>query len=151
SSARGARLGVAQELDEAGARLVHVLPGALGVRLSGGFGLSARESMRAKLHALQAARTTDQLAQRQILRAPPMPARLITKGADHEDAAALLRLCEIAREDRHRRVEEGRNGMFAEEVLVASVVRVGRDPDAGRQELRPGRGDHEALVAALDP
>ena len=80
---------------------------------------------------------------------PPQHVGRVPEGTDHEDAGALLRVGELAREDRHGHAEQRRHGALAEQGAVARVLRMRGDADAGRQELGPRRRDHEA-PAALD-
>src|SRR5690606_41206424 len=56
----------------------------------------------------------------------------------HQDAAALLRVGELARKDRHRRVEQRGDGVLAEQVLVPLVVRVRGHADRS-EERRVGK------------
>ena len=111
--------------------------------------------MKAELESLTAhifrhAGAPEDLAQRESLLAPPRDVGRVAEGADHEDAGALLGVGEFAREDRHRDAEDRRDRAAAEERLVARVVRVRGDADAGGQEFGARRGDDERGVAALD-
>jgi hypothetical protein len=146
---RGAACRVLQQLDDRGARAVDGLPGERGVGAVGRLGIEALPARRAEGHGHEAAVAPEDLAERELLLAPPLHVGRVAEGADHEDARPLLGIDELAREDRHRGAEERRDGPLAEERPVASVVRMRSHPDARGQQLRPRRGDDE-LAAALD-
>src|SRR3989441_8238300 len=98
----------------------------------------------------QAPVAPEDLAERQLVLAPPLDVGRVAEGAHHEDAGALLGIDQRAREDRDGDVEERRHGALAEEVAVAGVGRMSRHADARGQQLGPRGGDDEALLAPLD-
>ena len=75
-------------------------------------------------------------AHRQVQLAPPDDVGEIAERADHRDAGALVGAGQRMREDRHGHVEERRPHLAAEQRLVALVVRMRDQRDAGRQQLR---------------
>jgi hypothetical protein len=96
----------------------------------------------------QAPVAADDLFQRQPGLLPPLHVHGVAEGADHQDAGALLGVGVLGGHDRHPRTEQRRDGVLAEQTLVALVVRVGHHRDAGGQQLRTGGGDLQ-LAAAL--
>jgi hypothetical protein len=92
---------------------------------------------------------SDDLSHREVLRAPPSDVGLIAERAHHQDPGALLRVGELAREDRHGHLEERRDRALAEPRLVALVVGMRGDADTRGQELGARRRDDEAS-ASLD-
>ena len=142
---------VAQHLDDRLARATRRLAGDRGIGGVGRLGPRALPAGRAELDRHEAAVAAQNLAQREFLLAPPGDVGRIAEGADHEDAGALLGVGQFAREDRYRHAEDRRDRTPAEQRLVACVVGVRGDADAGGQQLGPRGGDDERRVAALDP
>ena len=120
------------------------LPGELGVGAVGGVGVAALPALAAELDRREPPVALHDLAQRQPLLAPPLDVGGVAEGADHQDAGALLGVDLLGREDRHRHAEERRQRALAEERVVARVVRVRGDADAGRQQLGARGRDREA-------
>ena len=147
---RGAAARILEQLDDALLRLVDRLALELRVERVGGLGLLRRVLGGAEGDLAQPPIAAEDLAEGQLLLAPPEHVGLITEGAHHEDAAALGGIGELAREDLHRREEQGGHRVLAEEVLVAGVIGVRAHGHARGQELGAGGGDHERLVRAFD-
>ncbi len=83
----------------------------------------------------------DDGADRQRELAPPRHVGDVAEGADHRDAAALGRIGECVRLDRHADAEQRRFDLAAEQRLVAVVVRVRDERNARWNQLRPRRLD----------
>ncbi len=73
----------------------------------------------------------DELFDRQTRGLPPLDVHGVAEGADHEDAGALFGVGVLGGDNRHPRAVERRDGVLAEELLVALVVGVGDHRDAG--------------------
>jgi hypothetical protein len=110
-------------------------------------GIEARIGLAPELHRGQAPVATHHLPQGQPLLPPPLHVGGVAERADHQDPRPLLPVHERAREDGNRNPEQRCDGPTAEQLLVALVVRVGGDRDAGGQELGAGGGDHERSPA----
>ena len=80
-------------------------------------------------------------ARRQLQLAPPLHVGQVAERAAHRDAGALVGLGQGVRQDGDLDVEQRRADRGAEQVLVALVVRVRDERDAGRQQLGAGRLD----------
>ena len=123
--------GLAQQLDDPLLRAEHGLAGQLGV--------GARRG-----HARRAASARSRPSQPmigpggQLQLAPPGDVGEVAEGADHRDARALVRLGQAVGHDRHLDAEQRRPHGRAEQRLVALVVGVGDQRDAGGQQLGPG-------------
>ncbi len=144
------RPGLAQQLDDRLARRDDRLPGDVVIAAARGCGVVALPARAAEGDRDEAAVAPEDLAERQLVLAPPLHVGRVAEGAHHEDAGALLGIDQRAREDRDGDVEERRHGALAEEVAVAGVGRMRRHADARGQQLGPRGGDDEALLAPLD-
>ena len=67
--------------------------------------------------------------------APPDDVGDVAERTDHRDAAALVGLGEVVREDRHLDTEDGSRHGAAEQRLVALVVGVGDEGHTGREQF----------------
>ncbi len=85
----------------------------------------------------------DDLPQRQVVVPPPLHVRGVAEGTDHDDAGALFRVDTCIGDDRHPHVEQWRLGGGADQSPVVGVLRVHEDGDAGGDELRTRRRDHQ--------
>ncbi|HVM14541.1 MAG TPA: hypothetical protein VM287_09440 [Egibacteraceae bacterium] len=127
---------LAEQLDDALARRLHLLAGQLAPR-------------RRRLDALgrlglDAAVAPDDRADRELQLTPPLDVGDVTERADHGDPGALLRLGQPVGQDRHPDAEQGRDRLRAEQRLVPLVVGMGDEGDARRDQLRPGGVDLDA-------
>ena len=77
----------------------------------------------------------------QVQLAPPGHVGGVAERADHGCAGALLGVGQFVGHDRHVHAEHRRGDGRAEQRLVALVVRVGHQGDAGCQQLGAGGGD----------
>ncbi len=75
----------------------------------------------------------------------------IVPGGDLERAGAEVHLHVLIGDDRHLAVDERHDGGAPDQVRIALVVGVHRDGGVGQDRLGPHRGDHQVLVARLDP
>ena len=80
-------------------------------------------------------------AQRQFQVTPPVDVSRVTEGTAHGDARALVHLRLGVGQDRHLDAVHGGGDRRAEQRLVALVVRVGDQGDAGGQQLGTRRLD----------
>ncbi len=83
---------------------------------------------------------------RQAQLAPPGHVGDVAERADHRDAAALRRVGQRMRPDRHAHAEERRHDLLAEQRLVALVVGMRDERHAGRNQLGPRRFDLDAAA-----
>jgi hypothetical protein len=134
-----------QQLDDAGLGLLHRLAGQLGVGGGGPVALDA-----GRRGGQDAAVAVDHGADRQVQLPPPGDVGGVAEGADHGDARALVGLREVVGVDRDLDVEQRRADGAAEQRLVALVVGVGDQRDAGGDQLRPGGLDEDVAVGAVE-
>ena len=130
--------GVAEQLDDTPLGLADRLPGELGVR--GAAGVAGDD---VGWVGLEATVPVDDRSGRQVQLAPPGDVGEVTEGADHRDAGALLGIGEPVRDDGDLDVEERRAHRRSEQRLVAGVVGMGDEGDAGGDQLRSGRLDDD--------
>ena len=88
----------------------------------------------------------DDRAGRQLQLAPPDDVGEVAEGADHGDARALLGVGQRVGADLDLDAEQRRAHRRAEQRLVALVVGVGDEGDAGRDQLGPGGLDEDRLA-----
>jgi hypothetical protein len=81
---------------------------------------------------------------------PPGDVVEVAEGADHRDARALVRLGEAVRDHGHLDAEDRRPHGRAEQPLVALVVGVRDQRDAGRDQLGPGGLDEDWAVRGVE-
>ena len=91
----------------------------------------------------------DHRSEFEVVSAPPFDVGIVTEGAEHEDAGALLRVGLFAREYGDFGKETGGDGMFAEKGLESLVVGVCGDGDTGGDHLGARSGNDEGLGYAL--
>ena len=137
--------GLAQQLDDGLLRREHRLAGELGVRLAAGLGGDRRGRL-----GQDAAVEADDGAVREVELPPPDHVGDVAEGADHGDARSLVRLRQVVRDDGNLDVEERGADRGAEQRLVALVVGMRDQRDAGGQQLRPGRLDEDGAVCAVE-
>ena len=94
------------------------------------------------------ARAGDDGAGGKLQLAPPLDVGEVTEGAAHGDAGALVHLGARVREDGDLDVEQRALHLRAEQRLVALVVGVGDEGDAGGQQFGAGRLDVDVLAVA---
>jgi len=85
-------------------------------------------------------------ARGQLQFAPPDHVGDVAEGANHGDARALVRGGKTVSNDGHFHAEQGRAHVLAEEWLVALIVGVRDESDAGRKEFGPRGLDVDRLV-----
>ena len=99
--------------------------------------------------AQDAAVATDDRAVGQLQLAPPLDVGEVAERAAHGDAGALVHLGGVVGEDRHLDAEQRRADGGAEQVLVALVVRVRDERDAGGDQLGAGGLDVDRSVGVV--
>ena len=141
---------VGEQLDDPGLGLLDRAPGQLGVGGIGGDRVVGLPSLGAERHRQQPAVAADDGAGGQVELTPPDHVGQVAEGADHGDAGPLLGVGQLVGHHRHPHAEQRGDDGGAEQRLVAGVVGVGDQSDAGRQQLGPGGLDLHAAVGA-DP
>jgi hypothetical protein len=135
--------GIAQQLHDAGLRLLRGLPGQLGVRGAAGLGGDGLGRL-----GPQAPVALEHVADRQVELPPPDHVGEVAERAHHGDPGALVALGELVGVHRDLDAEQrGRDG-GADEGGVALVVGGADQGDAGGQQLRPGGLDRHGLPPA---
>ena len=114
-------------------RREHRLSGEFGIGGAPGLGVDCLWSLSAKA-PVKADHGT--VGQAQL--APPDHVRDVTKGADHGDAGALVRLCQVVREDGNLNVKQWGTYGTAEQRLVALIGGVRYQRHTGGKQFRPG-------------
>ncbi len=89
---------------------------------------------------------------RQLQLAPPRHVGGIAKGTNHRDAAALFRIGQRVRLDRHLHPEQRRHDFSPEERLVSCVIRMRHERHARRDQLgtRGLDGDRTRTIGFLE-
>ena len=127
--------GLAELLGDLRARLRCREPGQIVVVALRGARVGRFPAGSAPRHLAQRAVCLDNGADRQAQLPPPRHVGQIAEGADHGDAAALFRIGERMRPDRHADAEERRHDLAAEQRFVALVGRMRYERDARGDQL----------------
>ena len=135
--------GRTEQLDDLRPRFGGRFPHELVVELPRAIGIDRFPSRGAPCDRTERAVGLNHRADRQAELAPPDHVGEIAERADHRDAAALCRIGQRVRPDRHADAEERREHVPAEERLVARIVRVRDERDARGNELGTRRLDFD--------
>ena len=131
----------AQLLHDRGSRLGRGQSGQRSIRTSRPFGVGRFPAGRPPLNRPQRSIGLDHRAHRQAQLPPPGHVGDVAERADHRDAAPLLGVGKRVSLDRHADAEERGDGVVAEQLLVARIVRMGDERHACGNQLGPRRFD----------
>ena len=136
---------LAEQLDDALLGAGDLLAGELGLVEGGALGAHGLD-----VGGAEAAVGGDDRPGGQLQLTPPDHVGEVAEGADHGDAGALLRIGQRVRVHLDLDAEERGAHGGAEQRLVALVVGVGDEGDAGGQQLGAGGLDEDVAVGAVE-